>query len=179
MKILVVYFSRTGFTRTVAEQIAQASGADLEPIKELRSRRGVGGYLRSLVQSAMHRDVSIRPTVHKPADYDLVVIGTPIWGFNVASPVRAYAKKYRNQFKRVALFCTYGGSGQAKVLEDLEQLCGKPVTLTLAVTTAQVQRGQYDEPLAEFVASLQESARPRRRSTTDAAPKAKAKATAH
>ena len=167
MKILVVYYSNTGYTRTLAEQIAQASGADLEPIKESGNRRGVTGYLRSVLQGALHLDVAVRPPVHNPADYDLVVIGTPIWGWNMSSPVRAYIQKNRGHFPRVALFCTFGGSGKGKVLDDMEQLCGKPVALTLAVTTAQIQSGLYDDSLLEFVTALQET-RPRKRASAGA-----------
>ena len=46
-RILVVDYSRTGNTHLVAKAIAHDCGADLERIREVRSRRGLWGYLRS------------------------------------------------------------------------------------------------------------------------------------
>ena len=46
-KALVVYFSRSGTTRLLAEGIARAMHADVEELKEQRSRRGLLGWLRS------------------------------------------------------------------------------------------------------------------------------------
>ena len=46
-RILVVDYSRTGNTHLVAKAIAHVCGADLERIREVRSRRGLWGYLRS------------------------------------------------------------------------------------------------------------------------------------
>ena len=46
MKVLVVYYSRTGNTRFVAEAIAQSLEADIEEIKDGKNRMGVFGFLR-------------------------------------------------------------------------------------------------------------------------------------
>ena len=51
--ILIVYYSRTGVTRRVAEQIARRVGADAVAIRDVRSRDGVLGYVRSAME-AMH-----------------------------------------------------------------------------------------------------------------------------
>jgi len=47
MKILVVFYSRTGATRTVAQKIADLVKGDLEEIKDTRNRAGILGFLRS------------------------------------------------------------------------------------------------------------------------------------
>ena len=46
MKVLVVYYSRTGNTKFVAEAIAQSLEADIEEIKDKKNRMGVFGFLR-------------------------------------------------------------------------------------------------------------------------------------
>lgn len=163
-QILVLYYSRTGFTRTIARQVARACGADLEPIEDVTGRRGVSGYARSVFEAALHLDTPIRRAKYVPSDYDIVVIGTPIWFWNVASPVLAYIKRHRRQFRRVAFFCTYGGSGQAKVLCDLESLCGRPAVATLAVADRDVTGKQYHDRLSKFAAALKGSGRLRGRS---------------
>jgi len=154
MRTLVVYFSRTGHTQTLAQQIAEGCGADVERIQD--HSEGMGGlhYLRSIWQAASHHEVPIAPTHNNPADYDLVVIGTPIWAWNVPSPVRTYIRQHPGQFAKLALFCTCSGAGQSKVLLDLQTLCGKAPMATLAVTTAEMNDSQQAQRLARFIAQL-------------------------
>ena len=48
-KVLVVYYSRTGATRRLAEALANALQADIEPITD-RENRSDFGYLRSVAK---------------------------------------------------------------------------------------------------------------------------------
>jgi len=79
-KVLVVYYSRTGATRRLAEALANALQADIEPITDRENRSGIFGYLRSVAESLQKRGASITPMNTDPASYDLVVVGTPVWG---------------------------------------------------------------------------------------------------
>lgn len=158
-KILVLYYSRTGFTRTIARQIAGACSADLEPIEDAAEPNHASSYVRSAIEAALHVATPIQPAQHVPSDYDIVVIGTPVWFRNVASPVRSYLRRNRRQFRRVAFFCSYDGSGQAKVLRDLESLCGRPAAATLAVADADVTGESYRDRLSKFTDALKDSDR--------------------
>ena len=79
-KVLVIFYSRTGATRRLAEALANALQADIEPITDRINRSGIFGYLRSVAESLQKRGASIEPMKTDPASYDLVVIGTPVWG---------------------------------------------------------------------------------------------------
>jgi len=154
-RILVVYYSRTGFTRTVARQVAALCHADMESIKDLTWRHHGIGYLRSAIDALFHLRTTTRRTKHEPKDYDMVVIGTPIWCWNVATPVRTYIEAHRGDLKLVAFFCTCGGSGQRKVLQDLEDLTGLPPIATLSMTDDEIRTRRHQQRLQEFVAELQ------------------------
>ncbi len=78
-KALVVFFSRTGKVRRVAEAIAAELGADVEEIVDTRDRRGPFGLLSAARDAMLRRTARIEEPAHDPADYDLVVIGTPVW----------------------------------------------------------------------------------------------------
>lgn len=151
MKTLVVYFSRTGTTRALAEQIAYACSADMEAIQESGDRLGAMGYLRSLTEVLGQREVPIRPSELDPAQYDLVVLGTPIWAWNMASPVRSYLVRHRGLMRRLALFCTYGGGGEAKVFSDMQTVCDQHALARLAVRSQDFQQGNYQPELARFL----------------------------
>jgi flavodoxin len=88
-RILVVYYSRSGSTRKIAEALSAALTCDLEEIVENKSRAGFFGYMRSLVEARQKRPSVIEPAKRDPSSYDLVVVGTPVWGWPVSSPVRA------------------------------------------------------------------------------------------
>lgn len=152
-KILIVYYSKGGTTRTVAQRLARESQADLVEIEDVNERKGVMGYMRSVLEAAFHVAGNIRV---KPLrdDYDLVVIGTPIWAWNMSSPARAFVSQRRGALRRVAFFCTYGGSGATKVLHDLETLSGLQPVGTLALRTEDVKRGKTDSNLLQFAAQI-------------------------
>lgn len=154
-KILVAYYSRTGFTRTVGRQIASLCHADLESIKSLSWHHHGFGYARSALGAIFHWENSTRRTKHDPKDYDIVAIGTPVWCWNMASPVRSYINDHRNKFKQVAFFCTSEGSGQSKVMRDLRALTGLAPIATMSITDQEIQGKRHQDRIREFAAAIE------------------------
>ncbi len=89
-RVLVVYYSRSGTTRKVAQCIAAALQCDSEEIVEGRSRSGILGYLRSVIEARRQTPARVALPVRDPSTYDVIVVGTPVWAWSVSSPVRAY-----------------------------------------------------------------------------------------
>jgi len=153
-RILVTYFSRSGYTQRIAGQIARALGAEVCPIEEPGSRRGPVGYVRSLWEVARGRDADIATPAQEPAQFDLVVIGTPVWAWHLSSPARAFAHRYGGRIKHVAFFCTMGGKGAEQAFRELEQLVGKAPVATMALTDAEVDAGAAAAKIERFVEAL-------------------------
>ncbi len=149
MKILVVYYSRTNVTRKVAVNLTKELKADIEQIKDVKDRGGLMGYLRSGKEAMMKTPAEIKEIKKDPSNYDLVIIGTPIWGYTMASPIRTYLTA--NKFKQVAFFCTQGGSGAKRAFGHMAELIGKEPKATLTLLTKDVMKG-FD--LKEFVEVL-------------------------
>src|SRR6185369_998249 len=147
-------FSRSGYTRRVAEQIARAAGADCEAIRERTSRRGVLGYWRSAREALRGTAVTIEPDALQPRNYALVVLGTPVWAGKVSAPMRAYIARHRNDFTRIALFCTQGGSGAPKVLHAMTGLCDQSPVASAFFNDAEIDGGQHAGKLEAFVAAI-------------------------
>lgn len=158
-KILVVCYSRTGFTRAVAELVATACDADLELIEDAIGYGGALGYARSALDAATHLETPIKATKLDPGAYDIIVIGTPIWLWNVASPIRTYIKANRHKFRRVAIFCTCVGYGRAKVMRDLENLVRRPVFALLSCTNEEIADKCYNGRLTTFLSEIKTSSR--------------------
>jgi len=158
-RTLVVFYSRTGTTKIVAHEIAEALKCDVEELVDRRPRDGVLGYLRSMVDMMFERSVDLAPTKLDPAAYDLVIVGTPIWGASVSAPVRTYLAARHARIKDVAFFCTHGGSGSASTLKELEELCHKAPRVSLVLRTAVVQAGDIDIKIRKFVEGVQAARR--------------------
>jgi len=155
-KILVVYYSRTGHTRRVAEEIAATLRADLEEIVDPENRLGLLGYLRSGGQAFFGQEADIREPLKDPAGYDLVIVGTPVWNWSLSAPVRAYLTRRQQRFARppVAFFLTEGGSGEQRVLGQMEELTGKAPLDVMAVREAEIANGRYHDKIRGFAEAL-------------------------
>jgi multimeric flavodoxin WrbA len=163
-RALVVYYSRTGHTRIVAEALRSALGADVEEIHDPVERGGVLGYLRCGAEALLGASSQIDLPRKDPSTYDLVLVGGPVWGTSVSSPIRTYLWLEHARLPATALFVTYGGAGSGRALAQMSQLVGKRPVAVLAIREAETGTGKYEPKLAAFVEELLErSARPRRR----------------
>lgn len=153
-RILVVYFSRSGYTAFAAQQIARRCGADLACIHDRTPRTGIGGYVRSALQALLGTRPAIRLDACRLEDYDLVIVGTPVWAWNMASPVRSFLSRYGRRCAQLAVFCTYGGSGHQRVMDDMAQLWGRPVVARLGLTQQQVEQRLHALDVTRFVAYI-------------------------
>jgi flavodoxin len=151
---LIVYYSRSGATAKVASALAQACGADLEQIREIRPRRGITGYLRSAWQALRRSPAEIVSPRHHPADYPFIVLGTPVWGGHISAPMRSYILQQREHFRRIGLFCTMGDSGGQDVLSEMAAMCDKVPVASLCLRQSDVLSGSHATALAGFANQL-------------------------
>lgn len=152
--VLIVYYSHSGVTAKVAVTLAQACGADLERIQDVRPRTGVAGYLRSAWQALRHQPADIAPAVHRPADYAFVILGTPVWAGRMSAPMRSYILQQREHFRRIGLFCTMGGSGGPDVLTAMAELCNKLPVASMSLRQRDVLGDACAPALAGFADEL-------------------------
>lgn len=151
MKTLVVYYSRTGLTKNVALALANKIGADLEEIVDTIKRPGVLGYVLSGREAITKKLALIETVKYNPADYDLVIIGTPLWAGTMSSPIRTYLTDHKGQLKKIALFTTQKADGQEKIFSILEEFIGLKSLANLAVLSKESVRGDYHAKLNTFI----------------------------
>ena len=123
-RILVSYYSLTGNTARVARDLAARLGADLESIQD----RGHGSGFIGSIQAAYHawrgRPATIGAAQYDPANYDLTIVGTPVWVGCMTPAARAYLQANRGKFHDVAFFVTSGGTDVAKLAPALQAVAG-------------------------------------------------------
>lgn len=124
---LVVYFSHTGHTRKLAEQIAVRTGADLA---EIRAKHIYPSDYHSAVDQVMDElrekfQPEIQVDIPNWDQYDTIFLGSPNWWSNMAPAVQVFIQLHSFQGKKLCPFCTNGGDGNG-YLEKLMEHAAKP-----------------------------------------------------
>lgn len=154
--ILVAYFSLTGHTQQVAEALAQQLHADLEPIADKAGRTFTPSHMAWFAMEALLGQApEIHPVRHDPSEYDLVVLGTPVWAGHMATPVRTYVHRYAAQFKRLALFCTEGGHNGELALAQVAKAARAEPIAQLIVTEPELGTGAAAHKIEDFVKAIE------------------------
>lgn len=147
-KVLVVYFSGTGTTKSAAKKIKKATGGKLYQIKAADPYTSADlDYSNDNCRANVEQhDGTVRPKikekVKKIRKYDVIFIGYPIWWNKEPMIIRTFLESYNLKGKKIVPFCTSGGSGisgsmkgikatakGAKVVKgkDLTDLSGKSI----------------------------------------------------
>lgn len=150
-RVLVVFHSRSGTTRRIARAIADSLEADVEEIIDLKTRAGLFGYLGAGRDAIHRRCTPIGDPARDPADYELVIVGSPVWVGRMSSPVRSYLDRNRGRFKAAGFFCTCGGrNNDTALFADMADIAGCTPCAVLVVTDAEEAKGVEWEKVREF-----------------------------
>ena len=126
MKVLVAYFSASGVTKGVAQQLAEVAGADLHEIKPEQPYTDADLDWRdkesrsSVEMKDKHSRPAITDKLENMADYDVVFVGFPIWWYTCPTIINTFMEAYDFKGKTVVPFATSGGSTIEKSCEDLK-----------------------------------------------------------
>jgi len=96
---------------------------------------------------------SINQPKRDPASYDLLIVGTPVWGGKLSSPVRAYLTQVAGKTKRVAYFVTMMGNEDFVTYAAMEKIAGRPLA-TLSVSQTELKNSTYLNKVNNFVETL-------------------------
>jgi menaquinone-dependent protoporphyrinogen IX oxidase len=151
MKCLVVYYSRTGITRTVARYVAEALGADVEELIDTKNRKGPLGFVIAGKDAALKRFVPIEPPKYNPADYDLAIIASPVWANTISSAVRAYLTEHGRDVPAAALLSTTHTSGVEESQNDMRSFLKCEVVATIGLRQKIVKRGEHLAAVDAFI----------------------------
>lgn len=116
-KSIVVYFSCTGNTKAVAEEIADQTGSDLQEIvpEEPYTEEDLNYNDDSCRANVEMNDPQSRPaisnTIENLSDYDTIYIGYPIWWGSLPRIMNTFFDTYDFSGKTIVPFCTSGSSG--------------------------------------------------------------------
>jgi flavodoxin len=168
-RILIVYFSRVGSSRSFAglDAVASASlpkGNTIVVADMIRERVGGEGFQIVTVQpypsqyrdttelAQKEQDAAARPRLKTHVvdmkDYDLIFLGYPIWWGSLPMPVCTFLESYDFSGKTIIPFCTNGGSGLGRSEKDIAALCPRAKLLGGLAVSASGAEGARAEVLA-------------------------------
>ena len=126
---LVAYFSASGVTAKVAENLSDALGADLfEIVPKVRYTKADLDWRDKASRSTIEmNDPLSRPEIEalrdNIADYDTIYVGFPIWWYVAPTIINTFLESYDLAGKTIIPFATSGGSGMGKTNEKLAPSC--------------------------------------------------------
>ena len=121
-KSIVIFYSRTGNTKLIAEEIATVLGSDLRPLIDKKNRRGIWGYLWAGFDALMQNKTKLEDFKIDLNQYDLIFLGTPNWAANLPPAIRTFCNQSYLNNKKLVLFCTQDSMGAGRVFNNLRLL---------------------------------------------------------
>lgn len=124
MKPIIIYYSRSGNT----EKIALQAQKDLKcKIVKILPEEAYGNYVSSCLRVTKEKKASVAPAFITPVpdlhDYDIVLLGYPIWAQDLPRFVADFISQCDLNGKIVIPFATYGMSGINWTMKHLKQIC--------------------------------------------------------
>jgi flavodoxin len=146
-KALVLYYSETGSTKAVAEELQKQLGADIESIECVKP---YSGNFQETMQRGQREMQSgempeLKPLKSKMANYDVIFLGYPIWFGTYANPIATLVKNNDFAGKTIVPFCSFGSGGLNTSSDALKK----------ALPKAKVQEG-YGVRTARVAAAAKE-----------------------
>lgn len=156
-KKLVAYFSASGVTAAVAEQLAKAAGADIYEIKPETpyTAADLDWTNKSSRSSVEMSNKSFRPAISgtpcSTDQYDVIFLGFPIWWYVAPTIINTFLESHDFSGKTIVLFATSGGSGFGKTVSELK--CS--VSPDTKITEGWLLNGRHSEKeLADKINAL-------------------------
>ncbi len=151
MKCLLVFYSRTGTTKKIAESISTEMNCEYEEIIDTKKRKGrFIGFVKSGFAATREKLTVIKEMQKDPKLYEAVILGTPIWNKRMTPAIRTYITENKERFKSVAFFCTMGGKGGPETFESMAKLCEKTPVSTLAITKKEIKSELHRDEIKNF-----------------------------
>lgn len=124
-KILVAYFSHSGNTKAVAEQISKATGGDIFRIETVTAYPHEYNKLVDLVKREVESNYkpAIKDSKSDTGTYDIIFVGSPNWWGTIAPPVATFLSGHDLSGKTIIPFMTHEGSRMGHAVADIKGLC--------------------------------------------------------
>ncbi len=154
--ILVAYFSHSGNTRVIANQIRESVGGDFFEIVAVDPYPGDYDAVVEQARKELREEYrpKLKTKVENMESYNVVFVGYPIWWGTIPMPVATFLSEYDFSGKTIVPFCTHEGSRLGRSVTDIKELCPQSTILDgLAVRGRDVKNAQNE--ISEWLPELE------------------------
>ncbi len=148
MKGMVVYYSKTGSTKTVAEKLAEKLGFAVQKLEDREPRAAAGPVLSGIFNFA----VPLGEPLPDIKDADLIVLMTPIWAWHPTPQMSTFVKKVGISGKKVFLVGVGAGAANKKAMSRFARRVNKKGGKVIG--TRSIKGLQLKQALEEIEADL-------------------------
>lgn len=147
MKCLVIYYSQTGVTQKVAQEIAKLLDADIFRIEVEQPYSGT--YEETIERSRKEMEEGLLPKLKEMkvdfTKYDVIFLGYPIWFGTYAPPIASLLEKVCFDGKKIIPFCTFGSGGLEASMEALKKALPKAEILPgFGIRNARINKSEAE-----------------------------------
>ena len=151
MKILVAYFSQGGNNEKIAKEIQEKLNGDIDRIIDAKGKRGFFGA----GFSAITKKETLVQFSADPADYDTVVVVSPVWAGSLPPATRAYLKENRDKLKQTAFVSVcMGGADNNNILNDFEAVGGTLPAASLLIKVRESDSEATEQAKEAFISRV-------------------------
>ncbi|MBP3848069.1 flavodoxin [bacterium] len=151
-KILIAYYSYSGNTKLVAEKIKNITGGEIFEIKTIKEYPR--NYTDVVNLAKQEKEQDLRPELANKIDisnFDIIYLGTPVWWYTFATPIKTFLTEYDFTGKTIIPFCTHGGGGASATYSDMEKLCPNS---TIKTGFTSYEHSAKDSEIEEWINNL-------------------------
>ena len=135
VRACVIYYSYTGITRGIAEGIRNAGGCDLIEVRTKTQYSNFTAYTTGVLRSRKGACDPIEPDEIDVSQYDLLIIGTPVWAWKPSPAINAAVKALRGCEGKMAVIFTTCSTHPGEALPLLSQaLAERGVTVMAEIS---------------------------------------------
>lgn len=151
---LIVYFSRSGNTESVAERIAERTGADVFEILTVQDYPEDYNELLDFARNEQRENARPELATHiENMDvYDVIFLGYPNWWGDMPMPLYSFLDEYDLSGKTIMPFVTSGGSGLSRTIRAIENAEPEAIVLEgLSIRDRRVNDSSTDRAIEEWI----------------------------
>ena len=156
MKTAIVYYSMHGNVRYVSEKVAKELGADLIELVPVKAYpdKGAMQFIWGGSAVTFKKKPELEPYTYNTSDYDLVIIGTPVWASNFTPPLRTFFENNDLTGKKIAVIATSAGGDSSKCLEAVK-IASKADSLAAVLSLTDPKDKPSDENEKQIAAFIE------------------------
>ncbi len=152
-KTLIVYYSRSGHTKKVAELLKEQLNCEVEEIIDLKKRKGLFGFISGGRDAMKRKHTLIEPVKNNPGEYELVILATPVWASTTSPAIRTYAANNMSKIRDFAFIVTGGGLTEQGMIDKMAAEFGSPIA-TAAVSKNDFKNGNMQKIVTGFARAI-------------------------